>query len=102
MKSFDTFRKEIEIGDIVVIGSHQLDSIITYSGEFYECRVKNIEPIPHGPFGDILYLKKPKYGRNCENQVILNRDGNFRANDLEAVENEYEDIQMFSTGVIKV
>ena len=102
MKSYDTFNNELSIGDIVVVGSHSLDAMITYSGEFYECRITDIEKIEHGPYGDILSLRKDKYGRNLRNEVILNKNGKFRANDLKAIETETELIQIFSQGVIKV
>jgi len=102
MTSFDTFHKVIEIGDTVVVGSHSLDAMITYSGEFYECEVMDIDPIEYGPYGDILYLKKDKYGRNLQREVILNKQGKFSEVDVTAVDNEYEMIQIFSQGVIKV
>ncbi len=102
MKSFDTFRNEIVIGDKVVVGSHNLDAMITYSGEFYECEVMDIDEIPNGPYGDILYLKKDKYGRNLKREVILNKSGKFSSVDMKATDNEYEMIQIFSFGVIRI
>ena len=102
LQSYDTFNTALSIGDIVVVGTHSLDAMITHSGEFYECRITDIEPIPNGPYGDILYLDKDMYGRNLRNEVIINRLGKYKANDLKAVESETETIQIFSKGVIKV
>jgi hypothetical protein len=101
MKSYDTFNTELSIGDVVVVGYYE-EAMTTYSGEFYECQILDILPIPEGPYGDILYLKKNKYGRNIRQEVTLNKNGRFNSSDLKAVETETELIQIFSRGVIKV
>jgi hypothetical protein len=102
VESKDTFGQILKIGDSVVVGTYKLEAIITYSGEFYECEIENIDPIPNGPYGDLLYLKKNKYGRNLKKEVTQNRLGKYRDRDLEIVETETEDIQIWSWGVIKI
>ena len=101
LQAYDTFKKPIVIGDTVVIGSFE-QQMTTHTGDFYECLVIGIEKIENGPFGDILILDKNKYGRNLHDEVVLNKLGKYSHVDLDAVENEREEIQIFSNGVIKI
>lgn len=101
LKSRDTFGNEIQIGDIVIVGSHRLDALTTYIGDFYECKVIDIEPIEQGPYGDILSLEKKSVGRNLEKEVIMNKGGKYSNHDLNATNDKYN-IEIFSFGVIKI
>lgn len=101
MTSYDTFKNPITIGDTVVVGQHSCEAI-TYTGDFYECIVLDIEKTENGPFGDILHLKKDKYGRNLKDEVTSNKSGEYSTLDLKAVESEVEYIKIFSNAVITV